>query len=99
MTIKTAILAAVIGLATVTGANAAYSAPLGAPAAQADAGITLAGYHGHGYGHKYHHRKYYKQHVYFEKHCYKKKYKVYSHHHHGYVYKFKTVCYKQPVYY
>ena len=98
MKIKTAFVAAVIGFATVAGATAASAAPLGAPAIAAQGTVVEAGYghrHGHGYGHGYHGRHHYKKHhAYYGKKCYKKRFKVWSHHHHGWVYKFKTVCHR-----
>lgn len=98
MTMKSAILAAVIGFATITGATAA---PLGAPAASTavnvDAGTTNVGRgHGHGHGHRHHgrHRRHFRHHAYYGRDCFKKKFKVWSEYHGGWVYKYRTVCYR-----
>ena len=106
MNIKTAILAAIVGIATVTGANAATAAPLAAQTAVAadslvvDAGYRKHGYRGHydyghqfGWGYKQRHGYGY-GHAGYGKKCFKKKFKVWSDYHHGWVYKFKTVCYR-----
>lgn len=93
MTFKSAILAAVIGFATVTGAAAA---PLGTPAPAAAPTVVEAGYHGHGYkkhhGHGHYGHGYHKKRVFYGRNCFVKKIKVWSDYYGHFVWKSRKVC-------
>ncbi len=99
MTIKTAILAAVIGFATITGPIHANAAPLGIPAATAEAGTTQVG-GGHG-RHHFRRHGHFRRHknVFYKRFCFDKKIRIWSHAHGGWIFKYKTVCRKRPVFY
>ena len=101
MNIKSAFFAAIVALGTITGANAASAAPLAAPAAAtAETQVVDAGYGYKRYGYRHGYKRYgykhgYGKRVHFKKHCFKKKYRVWSHYKHGWVYKYKTVCHRK----
>ncbi|WP_226579769.1 hypothetical protein [Acuticoccus sediminis] len=110
MSIKSVLIATVVGFGTIAGANVASAAPLGAPVVKAEAAVTQVGFHhksghhghhgyntgyGYGYGHGYGHG--YKTHYYAQpyKRCYQEKVRVWSDHYHDWVYTYETVCYNQ----
>ncbi|UOM33550.1 hypothetical protein [Acuticoccus sp. I52.16.1] len=94
MTMKTAILAAVIGFTAVTGTVGANAAPLSAPAIAAEAGTTQVG------GHSFHsHRRVttFNHRAHFRRHCFDKKVRVWSDFHNAFIVKIKTVCVRKPI--